>query len=313
MIVTVTLHTSVDRALQVDDVEQPAATATVLAERVAGKGVNLSRVLAALGRPSLALGFVGQAERARFEQALATQDIASHWIATDGATRCNLTYLDPRRRRERHERRPGFAVRPADVVAMAESLAQRVGAGDLVVFAGSLPAGLDAARAMDLARVCAARGAHLVFDSGGEVLRQGLALGPQLIAPNQLELAELTGQRPEHPGGLVALVRGLIPPCQQVIVTMGAAGALLVDAQVAWHARVHVDAPVSSVGCGDALLAGFLDARLRGLDDASCLGQGVACGAAAALQPVAGDVDRADVVALAARVQIRAVADSAAA
>ncbi|MFH1808119.1 MAG: hexose kinase [Pseudomonadota bacterium] len=307
MILCVTLHTSVDQARWAASAGFHQPTSDLIGERVAGKGVNLARVLATLGCPVRALGMVGQQDRARFETELAAQGIASAWVEVAGPTRRNLTTLDPSLGLESHERRPGFTVGHEQVEAMARLLEAEVSAGDLVVFAGSLPDGVSGAQAMVLARICQRRGAEIALDSGGEVLRLGLDLAPLLIAPNQTELFELTGEARDAPLEVARQGATLLPSVRQVIVTLGPDGALLMDATAAWHARVHVDRPVSSVGCGDALLAGFLDARRQHRSPAECLCRGVACGAAAAMQALAGDLELDDVETLQQRMELAAL------
>jgi 1-phosphofructokinase len=294
-ILTVTLNPAVDWTLEVPNF-RPGKTyrGTLKAFRAAGKGVNVSAVLATLGRPSVALGFVGQHEQSFFRAALHPALVDCRLAAVNGVTRHHTTIIDPARRTETHLREQGFMVNDTLVRELKRSIGAVLRGGDWTVFSGSLPPGMDTRRFVDLVRYCTQVGARVVVDAEREVLAAPIGMRLELIKPNVEELAELTGRAIR---GVVDLVEAARSVCQKrvkaVLASWGDRGAYLITLSEVWHGRVKLAAEevVNSVGCGDALLAGFLAAAGDGKPPAECLRLAVACAAADALTYAAGDVE----------------------
>ena len=133
--------------------------------------------------------------------------------------------------------------------------------GDICVFAGAMPAGELLAPTVDLVRTCRAAGARIAVDTYGPVLQgivdDGLAW---LIAPNVEELSELLDSQIEDaPAKLVEAGRTLLDRLDMVLISRGAKGAILVTKGAVWTGAATARRPaLSTVGCGDYLLAGFL-------------------------------------------------------
>jgi fructose-1-phosphate kinase PfkB-like protein len=155
--------------------------------------------------------------------------------------------------------------------AQLEKLA---GKGDTCVFAGAMPAGALLSQVVELVRRCHDLGARVVVDSHGEALK-GLVDGslPWLITPNVEELRELLGRDVrDAPAPLVKAGRRLLGRSQAVLISRGAPGAVLVTQNGAWTGRAEGRGRVvSTVGCGDYLLAGFLAGCARSLDPRAAL------------------------------------------
>jgi 1-phosphofructokinase/6-phosphofructokinase 2 len=113
-----------------------------------------------------------------------------------------------------------------------------------------------------------------------------LTAAPDLIKPNRIELAEAVGAELGTLGAVVDAARGLIATgVGTVVVSLGRDGALLVDADQVVHAAASINRPLSTVGAGDSLLAGYLHGVHAGDDPASALSRAVAFGAAAVMLP----------------------------
>jgi 1-phosphofructokinase len=126
-------------------------------------------------------------------------------------------------------------------------------------------------------------GVCIAIDTSGSALERALAAGPDVLKPNEEELSEVTGVVPEMLGDVVLAANQLREKgVGTVLVSLGARGAVLVDEGEAVHAETEVIVPRSTVGAGDALLAGFLAAGGKGRD---ALAEGVAWGAAACVLP----------------------------
>lgn len=277
--VTVTPNPSLDRTVEV-----PALTrgAVLRAEhhRVdpGGKGVNVSRVLAAFGVGTVALMPGGTGELATL---LRRAGIAPVSTPADGPTRVNTALVEPDGTTTKVNE-PGVELTGDDVAALVETVRVHAASAAWVVSAGSLPRGAP----VDLhARIVAAArsgGARVAVDTSGSALRAAVAARPDLVKPNLAELAELVAHPLPRLADVLAAAADLRSAgTGSVLVSMGAAGAVLVDHEGTWHAGAHARVVRSTVGAGDSTLAGLLVARSRGASAPDALVHAVACGAAA--------------------------------
>jgi len=180
-----------------------------------------------------------------------------------------------------------------------------------VLFAGSLPPGLDAETLERLVAVCRDRNAYVAIDSSGPGLDPVRHGGPLwLVKPNREELGELAGRPVETDLQMREAAESLLERIELVVVTLGPEGACLFTRTGAWRATPHLDPAeiVNTVGCGDALLAGFVYAHARGGAPEECLRHGVALGSAAALKARTGEADPEDAERLYATVEVAPVA-----
>lgn len=297
-VVTVTANAAVDTLYQLDRLERGAinrVSATVAGP--GGKGNNVARVLATLGHDVRATGFVGGHSGEFIQAALRALGIEPDFVDAAGESRVCLTLVEAETGTVTEIREPGFAVPPA---AAARLLDRVVAAGrdaDAVVVSGSLPPGLAADFYGRLLAALRPGPAFVALDAGGEALRLGLAGRPDLITPNAAEMADLIGASGAPPPteamiafALRELIGGTLGADARVLLTLGGSGAVLISSGGALRSAPPPVSVVNPVGSGDALLAGFLDARSRAADDAACLAHAVAVGTAAALEAGIGTV-----------------------
>jgi 1-phosphofructokinase len=293
MIVTLTAHPSLDRTITLDAPLRPGEVQAAASARedAGGKGINVSRVVAAAGAATVAV--LPLAAGDPFEAALASAGIATRPVRVTGHARANLTITDPAGVTTKLNL-PGAALAETDAAAVAAAVVEASRGARWLVLAGSLPPGASEDLYVDV--IAAVRAAHgpdaplIAVDTSGLALAAVVAKGhPDLIKPNDDELAELAG-RTLPPGDLAAAVtavaRELVPArVAAALVTLGAAGAVLVTADGAWAAappRVRV---VSTVGAGDSSLAGYLLAEEAGAGPEQRLRSAVRYGSAAASLP----------------------------
>ena len=230
----------------------------------AGKALNVSRALAWLGQNSIATGLWGRDDIGQVRRVLrqTTPQIEPCLTPAPGATRVNVTVVDTEQSQEMHMRCPNALASSRSLGALTTRLTKRVQPGDLCVLSGAMP-GADLTEAvLGLCRVCVHRaGTRLIVDSYGPlfktIVQEKLAW---LIAPNVQELEELLG-RPirDTPRTLAAAANELLENSTAVLISRGPQGALLVTRRGAWQGRCRRREKVlSTVGCGDYLLAGFL-------------------------------------------------------
>jgi 1-phosphofructokinase family hexose kinase len=309
-IVTVTLNTSLDRTVEVPRFTVGGhVKGTLLGIQAAGKGVNVSRCLGRLGVPSVVSGLVGARDADRFAESFAGGPATVALVPVDAPTRVNTTILDPAQGTETHVREAGFPVRAEAIEALRERLRRLASPDAVAVFCGSLPPGLTDEHLAGFIAACQESGARIAADLNGPQLAAAIDAEPVLIKPNVAELGELLGRdlsaAPED--SLVAAARTVCDRVETVLLTRGRDGALAVTADRALAAAVDVPEVRSTVGCGDAALAGFLAGlwHQRPLED--CLASAVACGAASAMAPAAGQIDTRHVDGLRARLSVRPV------
>lgn len=286
MIVTVTLNPSVDRTVKVETLAR-GEVMRALGVRVdpGGKGINVSRALAAHGLPTRAVVTVGGAEGEHLVALLRDTGIEIVPVRIRGAIRSNITIVEPDGTTTKINE-PGAELSADELSSVFDAVRQPVASADWLVASGSLPPGTPASVYADLVRSLAGSGTRVAIDTSGPALEAALAAGPTLVKPNRDELAEATGMRLATIADVVEAASRLRDlGARAVLASLGADGAVLVDDDGALHGQTPVVSPLSSVGAGDAMLAGFLAGGGAG---PRALTQGLAWGAAAVLQPGSG-------------------------
>ena len=286
MIVTLTPNPSLDRTIAVPALRRgKVMRATESREDPGGKGLNVSRALAQNGTATRAVLPIGGVYGGVMLDLLRAQEIDVVPVPILGAIRANVAIVEPDGATTKlNEQGPCFSADEVAALRTATASAS-VGAG-WVVCCGSLPPGIDDDFYADLVGRCHANGVKVAVDSSGEPMSRALTAAPDLITPNRVELAEAVGRDLTTVGAVIDAARGLVATgigC--VLVSLGRDGALLVDSTKAVRAVARVENPLSTVGAGDALLAGYLHAVASGLDAEQALRTAVAFGAAAVSRP----------------------------
>ncbi len=296
MIVTLTLNPSVDRTVEVETLAR-GEVMRALRVRVdpGGKGINVSRALATHGLPTRAVVTVGGAEGEHLVTLLRDTGIEIVPVPIKGSIRSNITVAEPDGTTTKFNE-PGAELSADELAAVITAVRSAVESADWLVASGSLPTGTPAGFYADLVRMLSGSGTRVAVDTSGPALEAVLAAGPTIVKPNRDELAEVTGQRlGTIPEVVEAASRLRDLGAGAVLASLGAEGAVLVDNDGATHGRTPAVPPLSSVGAGDAMLAGFLAGGGKGTE---ALIDALAWGAAAVLQPGSGmpsphDIDRA--------------------
>jgi 1-phosphofructokinase len=295
MIVTFTANPSVDRTLEISELTRGAVIrATRTRVDGGGKGVNVTRALAANGHPSIAVLPSGGAEGVQLMALLEADHLLVQPVHVAGAIRANVTIVEPDGATTKINE-PGPTLTDAEVVQLTDALLQAARGADWAVLSGSLPPGAPVGWYATLTAALRDQGVRVAVDTDGTRLPATFAAAPDLIKPNQRELAEASGMPIESlADALAAIHRIRAAGARTVLASLGADGALLVDDSGAYHASALVSAPRSTVGAGDAMLAGFLAAGGSG---AEALAEAVAWGTAAVAlpgsrMPAPSDLDR---------------------
>lgn len=255
--------------------------------RPAGKALNVSYALAWLGWQSVAAGLWGREDYTQMKSAVRRLggSIQTRMTAAPGSTRRNVTVVDTRRHREMHLRLRSELASSPTLQRLNRDLKKLVRKGDTCVFAGAMPGVHLLEQAVDLVRTCRHCGAHVVVDTHGPVLASIVDAGlASVISPNVEELRELLRRAVQDtPARLAVAARPLLERVSTVLISRGAEGALVVTKDGAWTGRSRVRREaLSTVGCGDYLLAGFLAGLQDTADPPAALATGLKVAAARA-------------------------------
>lgn len=291
MILTVTLNTALDityrlRALR----PHTSHRVTDVTERPGGKGLNVARVLAALGHAVTATGFAGGATgRSLRDQLTGAPGVQDALVPIAGATRRTIAVVDEATTGDATRlNEPGPAIAPAEWSAFLAGYEDLVRSASAVALCGSLPPGVPVGAYAQLVRTARAAGVPVLLDTSGEPLRRGVAARPDIVKPNADELAELTGSHEPVQATRDARRRG----AHAVVASLGAEGLLAVDAEGRWRAVPPRRVQGNPTGAGDSAVAGLLSGLVEQLPWPARLARAVALSAATVSAPVAGEFDR---------------------
>ncbi len=314
MILTVTLNTAIDKTLAVPNFRLGRRHRTVEQTTMpGGKGVNVARVLKALGAPVIATGLAGGATGTRIVEQLTGFAVLSDFVRIREESRTNTAVIDPTTGEQTEINERGPSVSAQEIELFVDKLLYLAKGASMCVFAGSLPRDVDADVYASLIRELKKMGVVCIVDTDGDPLRRAVRAEPDVISPNVLEGEELVGHEFNDEEDHCIAVREMCElGAREAIMTapdgcfaqMSAPGPGLPPALFRLRMRSGAIEPRATVGSGDAFLAGFVAARYNGLGTEECLVHGVACGAQSTLHLGAGLIDRAQVERLTGEVEV---------
>ncbi|QYC38547.1 Tagatose-6-phosphate kinase [Nonomuraea coxensis DSM 45129] len=286
MILTVTLNMALDVTYQVPAVEWDGVNRVgAVHRRAGGKGVNVARVLTALGREVLVTGLAGGPTGQAIEDDLAAAELPSAVFAVEGDSRTTLAVSETGERPATTLfNEPGPEVTGEELAAFTRHYAALAGRAEVVVLSGSLPRGVPADFYATLSGLTPA---PVIVDADGDPLRHAPRGRPTVVKPNAEELARAVPGAPEE-GARALRDQG----AESVVVSLGAGGLLAVTGEGTFRARMPYAVRGNPTGAGDSLVAGLALGLAEGTPWPERLRRAAALGAAAVAAPVAGDFDR---------------------
>ncbi|MGN0983473.1 MAG: 1-phosphofructokinase [Gemmiger sp.] len=257
MIYTVTLNPALDKTVEIPHFAVDTVNRiTSIRTDPGGKGINVSKVIAKLGGTSKAMGILAGASGHAIADQLTQRGLDCEFCFVDGETRTNLKIIDPEGHTNTDINEPGIQVTESILNGLLWRLTSMLQTGDIVVLAGSLPAGAPRDTYRKWAAECKRMGAKVFLDADGDLLAEGIQAAPYLVKPNNDELSRLVGRPLETVEELRAAAETLLTTgIQLVVVSMGGRGALYVTRERALYAdglKVKVG---STVGAGDSVVA----------------------------------------------------------
>jgi 1-phosphofructokinase family hexose kinase len=300
MIITVTLNAAIDKTLAVPNFRLGRRHRAVEQTAMAGgKGVNVARALRALSQPVIATGIAGGPTGTRIVEHLTEEGILNDFVRIREESRTSTAVVDPTSGEQTEINEHGPHVSEAELDLFVDKLLYLAKGAEVCVFAGSLPRGVEAGLYGRLIEEMRRLGVTTVLDSEGEPLLIATRKGPDVVSPNELEAEGLVGHEfsddDDRRRGLGEMVEmgareGIMTLADGCLAVLGEAGE-----RHLYRATLEPLEPVSSVGSGDAFLAGFVAARYGGRDTEDCLRFAVACGAESTQHFGAGVVEQREV------------------
>jgi 1-phosphofructokinase len=298
VIITVTPNPSIDRTVTLGTPLTRGAVHRVTSATTepGGKGVNVARALTLAGLDALAV--LPAADTDPIVAALQASGVMFRCVPVTGVVRTNLAITESDGTTTKLNE-PGAALDDSARNALTRAVVEAAAHASWVVLSGSLPPGVPDDWYAEVVAILAPAACRIAVDTSERPLDALAAsfgrAAPDVIKPNAEELAGLVGASPEEleraaaagdPEPVVVAARQLIDRgANAILVTLGAAGAVLVDQTGSWMATPPPIAPRSTVGAGDSALAGYLRAEVGGAEPPQRLQMAVAYGSAAAALP----------------------------
>jgi 1-phosphofructokinase len=288
-IATVTLNPAIDQTVRVEHF-QPNTVNRGQEMRLdaGGKGVNVASFLADYGYAVVVTGFLGRENSEIFERLFARKGVEDQFIRIPGQTRIGIKIVDEARQQTTDINLPG-QVPPEEAIPQLLMTIENLAAScDWFVLAGAVPPGVPTTVYATLIDQIRARGKQVVLDTSGDALRAGVLAGPTIVKPNVDELQQLVGHALEDQAAIEQAANDLLnQDIQLVVVSMGERGALFVNHTTALLAVPPHVMVKSTVGAGDALVAGLIagQAQSRDLADIARLAIAFSLGAITRVGP----------------------------
>lgn len=285
MILTVTLNPSVDYTVFVDGLDLGDTNRVKHTEIDAGgKGLNVSRILAQLGTPTVGLSLAGGAGGAYVREVLSGEEIPFEIIPIQGHTRSNFS-IETGQGAPTTLNAKGPEISPIEWAQFLDRFRHWLSQAEWVVLAGSIPPGLPRNAYALLGQLTREAGKKLALDADGDAMTHGISIRPDLIKPNDEEAGRFLNRTVESEDEAIQAaldLKGHVAPDAYVLLSMGKRGALLAHHGHVWQGVAPEIESVSTVGAGDSMIGGFLSAIVRGDNPALALQWGLAAGAATA-------------------------------
>lgn len=258
MIYTVTLNPALDKTVEIPSLTVDAVNRiTSMRTDPGGKGINVSKVIQKLGGASVAAGILGGDTGRAILSALTEMGLTTLFHFVEGETRTNMKIIDPDNHTNTDINEPGVTVSEEILEKLLEELLAKVTKEDIVVISGSMPKGSPKDTYYTWTKAFREKGAKVILDADGDLLKAGLKASPYLIKPNNHELGALTGRALETPEEIAETAAELMKEygIGKVVVSMGGDGAVYVTKDKTIYAE-GLQVPVgSTVGAGDSVVA----------------------------------------------------------
>jgi 1-phosphofructokinase family hexose kinase len=310
VLVCISANPAIDRRLRVTNIAVGEVNRALSAQPFAGgKAAHVAMVAKSLGIEVVWVGFLGGATGEACESGLSAFGVPLTVVRTQAETRANLEIISADGR-VTEILEPGGAVTDGEVerlLATCRDIFADGGPGTQVAISGSLPPGAPSDLYAEITRIAHAYGCHVLLDTSEGALRRGLEAAPDFVKPNRQEASHFAGCQIQDTDSAVAVIQQFFSAgAKSVAISLGEHGIIWQKSSDSdpLIAKLPAISDRSSVGSGDAVLAGFAVAYEHGLDDEQALSLAVACGTANCLADAPGRIDKNIVLRLAQEAQV---------
>ena len=270
-VVTVTINPAIDQTITIPNFTAGAVNRVQTSQMdPGGKGINVAAFLADFGQPVTVTGFLGADNDGIFCRLFERKAIEDRCVRIAGQTRIGVKVSDEVLHQTTDINFPGETPSPADIGRLFEILADLAATHEWFVLSGSIPHGVSAGIYAEMLRKLA--GKKVILDTSGEGFRLALPAQPWLIKPNVEELSEYAGKPLDSPIAILEQARAVMRRynIHSVVISMGKEGAIFVEGtETVWAVPPAVEVK-STVGAGDAMVAGIVAGKIHGLALAEC-------------------------------------------
>ncbi len=280
---TISLNSSIDYSFSLEEIVYDDIN-RIKESRVdaGGKGLNVARMLTGLDCRCTALAFIGGENGEKLKSLLREEKVNFRQVRIEGNVRNVFNFFSGEKVLRFNEPGPRISSREKErLFGLVDSI--RFKKGDVLSISGSLPPGLSKSTYREIIENVRIKGVYTVFDADGEALSEGIRALPDVVKPNLWELERIAGRRIDSQSALEKELENLMDKgISTVLLTLGKKGALLFSGNCGFYASVPQVKVKSTVGCGDAFLAGFLCAISLRKTEEECLKWAAASGTAKA-------------------------------
>lgn len=309
MILTVTLNAAIDKRYVVRGFQEGEVNRVLeCAFTPGGKGLNVSKPAAIAGAEVVATGFAGGHAGRYITESLADFQVKSEFYHLESESRSCINIWDEEKKKQTEFLEPGFIVSEEDFECFLQKFQSLLINADVVAMSGSVPKGLDGRAYQRMVAMVKSAGKKVILDTSGTLLKMGIQAKPTMVKPNIDEIRMLTGSRCDSRDELILAGRQIHESgVEQVVISLGAEGSLMICADGVYQAIVpRIDA-VNTVGCGDAMIAGFAIGMEKRMSVQDSLRLASAISAAAALREETGFFVKEDMERIYKQIQIQSL------
>ncbi len=266
-VATVTLNPAIDQTVSVNNFRPNIVNyAHDMQFDAGGKGINVASFLTDFGLQTVVTGFLGQENTSIFEHFFARKRIDDRFVRIPGLTRTGVKIVDEVNQQTTDINMPGLIPPPEALYTLRKTIEELATTCDWFALSGSLPPQVPATIYADLITVLRGYGKRVALDTSKDALRAAIQAGPTIVKPNIDELRQLTGEALTDDVAISQAARQLlVGGIQLVVISMGERGALFVDAASTLLATPPPMVIKSTVGAGDAMVAGLIAGQGQGL------------------------------------------------
>ena len=306
-IITITLNPAFDLHYGMDKFEAKKENyVRSLSCDAGGKGINISRALLVNGIHNCAYVILGRDNGDRFEKLLKADDMKYVALYTDGSVRENIT-IHPDNDKETRISLDNFSISDKELDALCEMLLREIDADTLISFSGRIPKGVEKSAVIDFLKKLANTGAKIAIDSNSFSFDDLNVLHPWFIKPNEQEISTLLGRPVTTHEDAIGVAKDLVAMgvSEEVMISLGALGAVFATKDVAFTVSVPNIRPLSTIGAGDSTVAGYIAGTAEGRSIPDCLKLSAAFGNAACLSEGTRPPKSDDVASLYEKIVVR--------